>query len=61
MNEKLLKLLTAVEPEMRKAAGNAPNATVSISIDENGATYSFAVSDQAGANEVYSKRIPVAK
>lgn len=55
MNQKLLKALQALEPEIR-ALGD--NVTISITTDPNGTTFSLNVNDGKGGSENTSKRIP---
>jgi hypothetical protein len=58
MNDKLLKALIALEPEIRKLGDQV---SVTISTDANGTTYSTSVSDGVGGTESASKRVPVKK
>jgi hypothetical protein len=59
----LFEALQKLEPDLRKIVSNEhhTHASATISIDPDGATYSWVVSDGHGQQESRSKRVPSAK
>lgn len=61
MNQQIVEKLQTLEADLRSLAGDSTNASFTITLDANGAHYSYTVSDNTGGAENYSKRIPTAK